>query len=271
MKIMVALLTISSLGECVLATTNDSFTVTGYGTIDVASGYILYGARSNDEPCLWSYDELSLGYGDWGALGVSLWQNTDLTSRRSDALGRMNEWDWAVFYRGGIDLAEGWRFQFEAGHIWYKYHHVHSAYRSAYATMEEWVGRFSLANQYLTPYFEYFYDHRVTHGSFMQGGLKRTLNLATDFSFTPDLTIGGGDGNYNACLYLPYDGSAKGGPTFVQLAGTLTYWFNAHFGLHAHLAYVVLVNDDIRSAIADDGGSLANDFVWGSVGMDFAF
>lgn len=271
LKIGAAIFSAGLLGASASATTNDSFTVTGYASFDVASGYILYGSRQNDEPCLWAYGELTVGYGEFGALGVSLWQNTDLTSRRSEVMGKMNEWDWTMFYRGGINLAKGWRFQLEAGHIWYRYHHVRLAYRAAYATMEEWAGRLSLANPYLTPYFECYYDHKVTHGKFMQGGLKRTFEFGDGFSFTPDLTLGGGDKNYNACLYPPYDGSVMGGPTFVQVASTLAYWFNEHFGVHAKIAYVTLVNDDIRSAVDKDGGTLANDFVWGSIGVDFAF
>ncbi len=271
LKIGAAVLSAGLFSASALAATNDSFKVTGYAAFDVSSGYILYGARMNDEPCLWSYGELTLGYGELGSLGISLWQNTDFTSRRSEALGRINEWDWTVFYRGGVDLSEDWRFQFELGHIWYKYHHIRPAYRATYATMEEWLGRFSLPNPYLTPYFEYYYDHQVTHGRFMQGGVKRTFEFADGFLFTPDLTFGGGDRNYNACLYPPYDCSVKSGPTFVQLASTIAYYFNAHFGIHARIAYVVLVNDDIRTAVDKDGGTLANDFVWGSVGMDFAF
>ncbi len=105
----------------------------------------------------------------------------------------------------------------------------------------------------------------------MQGGFKRTIELADNLFFLPDLTIGGGDRNYNACMYPPYDGSVRGGPTYVQLAGTLTCWINQHFGIHAKLAYVVLINDEIRNAVDAENGTSANDFVWGSVGVDFAF
>lgn len=261
LKIGTATLFAVWLSASASASTNDSIIVTGYASFDVASGYILYGSRSNDEPCLWSYGELTLGYGGVGSLGVALWQNTDLTSRRAEAMGRMNEWDWMVFYRGGIDLTEGWRLQFEVGHIWYQFHDVQPAYRAYYATMEEWGGRLVLMNPYLTPYVEYHYDHQVTRGGFVQGGLKQTFDFTDEFSFTPDLTLGGGNRNYNACLYPPYDDSIACGLTFAQFSGTFAYWFNAHFGVHARVAYVILLNDDIEQA----------DFVWGSAGVDFAF
>lgn len=238
-----------------------AFLVAGSGSVDVSSGYVLYGSRSNDEPCLWTYGELTAGHETFGSLGVSLWQNTDLTSRRSKTMRRMNEWDWYAFYRGGIDLADAGRLQLEAGHIWYKFHGVRAAYRSAYATMEEWAGRLTLENPFVTPYLEYHYDHKVTKGTFILGGLRRTFDFAEGFYFTPDLTIGGGDRNYNECLYPPYDGSIASGLSFAQLTGTIGYWFNAHFGVHARVSYVTLLNDDIDQT----------DFVWGTVGVDVAF
>ena len=262
--------TAAALSAGALAGTND-FHVTGYGSFDLSSGYVLYGARENDEPCYWTYGELDFGYADWGSLGVSLWQNTDMTTRRKDSMRRMNEWDWAVFLRSGIDLADGWRFAFEVGHQWYDYHGLTAAAAPDYKTMGEWFGRVALENPYVTPYFEGYYDHLVYDGAFLQGGLRHAFALPFDLTFTPDLTVGGGSRNYNRCMYPPFDGSAPGGVTFVQVMGTLAYWFNEHFGVHARLAYVVLTDDDIRRAVSDYGDPYANQFVWGSVGVDFAF
>ena len=95
--------------------------------------------------------------------------------------------------------------------------------------------------------------------------------LPFDLTFTPDVTVGGGSRNYNMCMYPPFDGSVAGGVTFVQAMGTLAYWFNEHFGVHARVAYVVLTDDDVRHAVSAYGGPYANQFVWGSVGVDFAF
>ena len=80
----------AALSAGALAGTND-FYVTGYGSFDISSGYILYGARENDEPCYWTYGELSAGYGKFGSLGASVWQNTDMTMRRKDVMRMMNE------------------------------------------------------------------------------------------------------------------------------------------------------------------------------------
>ena len=257
-------------GASALAGTND-FTVTGYASFDVSSGYVLYGALENDEPCCWTYGELNFGYRDWGSLGASLWQNTDMTTRRKEAMRRMNEWDWAVYGRSGLDLWDGIRLSVEAGHDWYNYHGIHSAARDYYHTMEEWYGRVALENPLVTPYFEGFYDHQVYKGAFLQGGLRRTFDLPLGLTLTPDVTVGGGSRNYNACMYPPYDGSVGGGVTFVQAATTLAYWFNAHFGVHARIAYVVLADNDVRHAVKADGGPLENQFVWGTVGIDVAF
>ena len=258
------------IGASALAGTND-FYVTGYGSFDISSGYVLYGARENDEPCYWTYGELCVGYGKFGSLGASVWQNTDMTMRRNDVMRMMNEWDWAVFGRTGIDLADDWRLALEAGHQWYVYGGVKSDYVDVYHTMEEWFGRVALENPFVTPYFEYFYDHKVYEGAFMQGGLRHQFELPFGLLLTPDLTIGGGDANYNACMYPPFDGSVAGGITHVQLMGTLQYWFNDHFGVHARIAYVSLVNGDIRDAVDACGAPYANDHVWGTIGVDVAF
>ncbi len=267
---MAAVLVAIMAGASALAETND-FTVTGYASFDVSSGYILYGARENDEPCYWTYGEIDFGYGDWGSLGVGLWQNTDMTTRRKETMRRMNEWDWSVFGRTGVGLADDWRLALEVGHVWYVYHGIRPAARDFYRTMEEWYGRVALENPFVTPYFEGFYDHQVYKGAFLQGGLRRTLDLPLGLTLTPDVTVGGGSRNYNACMYPPYDGAVGGGVTFGQGAGTLAYWFNAHFGVHAKVAYVVLTDNDIRHAVKADGGTLANQFVWGAVGIDMAF
>ena len=257
-------------GAGALAGTND-FTVTGSASFDVSSGYVLYGARENDEPCYWTYGEINFGYRDWGSIGASLWQNTDMTTRRKETMRRMNEWDWSVFGRSGLDLADVWRLALEAGHVWYVYHGIRPEYEAYYHTMEEWYGRIAVENPFVTPYFDGFYDHKVCKGAFFQGGLRRVFNLPLGLTLTPDVTVGGGSRNYNACMYPPYDGSVGGGITFVQAAGTLAYWFNEHFGVHAKVAYAVLTDDDIRHAVDEADGTLANQFVWGTVGIDVAF
>ena len=269
-KVLAALGVAMSVGAGAFAGTND-FYVAGYGSFDVSSGYVLYGARSNDEPCYWTYAELIAGHRTWGAFGASLWQNTDMTTRRKETMRRMNEWDWTAFYRGGIDLSDTWRFAFEAGHVWYVYHGVRPAWRDAYKTMEEWLGRVALENPFVTPYFEYYYDHQVYEGAFMQGGLRHAFALPFDLTLTPDVTVGGGDRNYLACMYPPFDGSVSGGLSFVQVSAKLAYWFNDHFGVHAMAAFVTIANDDIRDGIDRNGAPYANDFVWGMVGVDVAF
>lgn len=269
-KIHAAVLAALCAGAGAFAGTND-FYVTGYGSFDVSSGYVLYGARSNDEPCYWTYGEVNFGYGDWGSVGASLWQNTDMTTRRKDVMRRMNEWDWAAYCRSGVDLFDDWRFAFEAGHIWYVYHGVRPAWRASYKTMEEWYGKVSLENPFVTPYFEGFYDHQVYQGAFLQGGLRQAFDLPLGLVLTPDLTIGGGSRNYNACMYPPYDGSVGPGITYVQLAGTLAYWFNEYVGVHLKVAYAVLTDNDVRHAVDEEDGTGANDFVWGTIGVDVAF
>ena len=246
--------------------------VSGYGAVEVSSAYVLYGGRQNKEPCWWTYGELNFNADAWGSLGASLWQNTDTTCRRKASMRRMNEWDWAVYWRNGIDLAEGWRLSGEIGHIWYKYHGLRGAGKDVYKTMMEVYGRLELANPCLTPYVAVFHDWKVTDGTFALAGLKRDIALPHGLTFTPDITVGGGDRRYLDNLYPPWGfGGVKGGVSYAQLSGKLSYWFNDHFGVHALLACSVIVDGKIRAGIDADGSDYRKQFVWGTVGVDVAF
>lgn len=270
-RVVLAAFAAVAIGVEAPAGEQDGFKVSGYGSFDIASGYVLYGARSTKEPCYWTYGEVGLAYGKLGSLVASLWQNTDMTTRRKAVMRRMNEWDWGLAYRGGFDLAENWRVAFGVGHIWYVYHGLTPSAAADYHTMEEWSVTVKLENPYVVPFLEGDYDHAVYHGAFWRGGLKREIALPGGFSFTPEFTVGGGTRNYNLCMYPPYDGSVGGGVTYVQLEGTLAYWFNDHFGAHAKIAAVVLTDDRIRDAVKDADSDVANQHVWGSVGVEFAF
>ena len=260
----VAAMTISAYAE---------LDVSAYGSFDVSSAYVLYGARINKEPCFWTYGELNINADEAGTVGASLWQNTDITCRRKNSMRRMNEWDWTVYYRNSCSLSENWRLACEAGHIWYKYHGLQGAVaKSVYKTMMEVYGRVELQNPYATPYIFTAYDWQVTDGTFAICGLKRDIGLPLDITFTPDLSVGGGDDRYLACLYPPWsEEDMKGGVSYVQLSGKLAYWFNEHFGIHAQIAYAVTANNRIRSGIDADGSDYRKQFAWGTIGIDLSF
>ena len=250
---------------------DDAFTLGGCASVDLASGYVLYGARENDEPCLWSYAELCAGSRRWGSLVVGVWQNSDLTARRQDVMRRVNEWDWSVAYRLGVDLCDGVRANLEAGHIWYVYGGVKGDFAASYHTMGEWCGKAALENGIATPYVECYYDHLVYNGLMLLGGLRRSFELPLGLSLLIDLSAGGGDRNYNACLYPPFDGSVPAGVTFAQLSGTLTYWFTENLGAHAKVAYAVLTDESVRQAVRELDDSYATEHLWGTVGVEVAF
>lgn len=270
-RLVCAALAAGAIGAEAPAGERDGFKVSGYGSFDLASGYVLYGARETKDPCYWTYGELDLSYGRWGTVGAALWQNTDMTARRKDSMRRVNEWDWYAFYRNGFDLADGWRLAFDVGHVWYVYHGVRPVAAPYWHTMEEWYATVNLENPYVVPFAEGYYDHAVCKGAFWRAGLKRACALPYGLAFTPKLTVGGGTRNYNAVMYPPYDGSVGGGITYAELEGTLAYWFNDHFGVHAKIAYAVLTDREIRSGVREADSDLANQFVWGQVGMEFAF
>ncbi len=255
-----------------IATADAGLEVSGYGSFDVSSAYVLYGARFNKDPSYWTYGEINATADGWGGPGVALWQNTDMTCRRKDDMRRMNEWDWSAYYRYGYDISEEWQIACEVGHTWYKYHGLKSSAKSVYKTMMEAYGRLELQNPYVTPHLYAAYDWQVTDGTFATAGLKHDIELPFGITFTPDMTVGGGDNRYLACMYPPWgEPEVKGGLSYVQLSGKISYWFNCHFGIHAQAACVAITNDRIRSAIDAGGSDCRKQFVWGTVGVDVAF
>lgn len=258
---------------CLAAGAQAAFSVSGYGSFDVSSAYVLYGSRLNKEPCAWTYAELSATDDTWGGVFASLWQNTDLTSRRRAEMRRMNEWDWTAGARTRWAFAEDWALGLEAGHVWYKYHGLNGpAAKAAYQTMMEIFGRLELENPHLTPYLFAAYDWKVTDGTFATVGLKRACPFSCGLVLTPDFTLGGGDDRYLACLYPPWGaGRVKSGLSYVQAALKAAYPLVGPVGLHATLAYCVLVNDRIRSALHEDSSDVSGQFVWGAVGLDVSF
>lgn len=262
---------VAAMSVCGAEDADGKIDVNAYGSFDVSSGYVLYGALMNDEPCFWTYAGAEASFDGLFSAGISLWQNSDMTCRRKDSMRRMNEWDWSAFLRTGYDIAKNWRIIGEAGHIWYKYHGLTAAASKTYATMEEIYVRAELANPFLTPYFSFRHDHRVTHGEFLEGGLKRDFTLPAGLTLTPDATVGGGTGDYLAVLYPPFDASAGSGVSYVQFALTLSYRFNDNFGVHLKGAFSALTGDDVRSAVRRDGGTYENEFLWAAAGVDWSF
>ena len=243
------------------------------GSAEVASSYVLYGARFNKEPCLWSYAEVAISEPLLGGPALSLWQNTDLTGHRSDVMRRINEWDWTASYRISLSLSGDWALAAEAGHIWYCYAGLASAQvKAAYKTMMEVFARFRLDNPYLVPHLFVAHDWQVCGGTFAVGGLKRDFSLPLDLTLTCDLTAGGGDARYLAALYPPWGaGSVHSALTYAQLAVRLSYPVSDFFGVHVQLAGTVLADPKIRAAVDCDPGDLRKQFVWGTAGFDFSF
>lgn len=247
--------------------------ISAYASFDISSAYVLYCARQNKEPCFWTYGALDFCGDRLGTLELSLWQNTDMTCRRKETMGRMNEWDWRAAYLNTLEIADGWRINAEIGHIWYKYHGLRGKEASkAYATMMEVYGRLSCENPYLTPYVFAAYDHRVTEGTFALLGVKRSFEMSPRWSFTPELSIGGGDGRYLACLYPPWGGEDVGTSiSCSQLSGRLDFKITKSISFYAAMAFSVIVDDEIRQAISRDGSDYANQFVWGNIGVSICY
>lgn len=258
------LLSASALGE-------SDFKLTGYASFDVTSGYVLYGGLENDEPCYWSYLELAVKHDDFGSLGAALWQSTDMTTCRKAMMRRMNEWDYYLFYRNSFALSKAAQLNFETGIIWYKFHGLKKEYESFYHTCEEVYVSLALENDFLTPHFHGFYDFKVANDAFFYGGVRRKVELPLGIELMPDVVIGGGGKGHMRILFPPFDGTIDSTLAYFEASLKLGYWFNDYFGIHARVAWVSLLDDDLRRAVRESDSSYKNDYVWGNIGVDFAF
>ena len=76
----------SSLAADATAATNSpppsAVTLDATVTADVTSGYLLYGALMNSQPCAQGGVEAGASYRNLGRFGVGAWANSDLTGRR---------------------------------------------------------------------------------------------------------------------------------------------------------------------------------------------
>lgn len=252
---------------------DESVKFSGYVSSDIASSYVLYGARINKDPALQTYIELDADIAGFATMGASLWQNTDLTARRKATMGRMNECDFAAFARKSFGIGKNFSLNLEAGHIWYVYSLLHGEQaRSVYKTMMEIYARAELANPWVTPYVFAAHDWQVTDGEFAIAGLKRDFPLADALVLTADFSAGGGDRRYLEALYPPWGAEkVNASLTYTQLSGKLTYSFGYGLAAHLQLGCTLIANRRIRRAIDTDGSDYSKFFCWAAGGIEYSF
>ena len=258
--------------------------LSGYVSADLASGYLLYGALLNSEPCFWTDMRADAALGDFGYVGLQIWSNSDLTDRRKNGMdksgyGKMgkfdNENDFYVHYGNSISLTDDVSLSFELAHVWFTYHdHKRNDSPKGYASTRELNCYLSLDNPIVTPY--YFISHEYNHvdGTYMAGGLKRDFAVSDQLTLTPSVELNGMSKNYFGTMF-PWRENGKpqkNGVAALMLSLKANYAVTDWFSIHAQGAFVSVVNDEVRDGINNTHDSTyMKDFAWGMVGCTFSF
>ena len=263
----------------------------GFGNTGVYSGYQLYGSLVNSQPTWQTYLEgnvnLSCGDLDLGYLGVGLWFNSDLTSRRHESYGRFfNEFDpnihWGKTF--WFDDDRTWGLDYRTSVVWYYYpHHEyqdHPTWGETKTTMD-WNHSFALVNPYITPFLDVVHEFHENHATLLQFGAKRAFEISDNFTLTPMVVAVWRSHLYNWCFPTDFGDvhgwGAKHGSGFATLKIQIdaNYKITDNFGLFAKVAFCSVIDDDLRDNIDDvlHGSAYGDnkDFVWGGVGVTFNF
>lgn len=258
----------------------------GFGNTGIYSGYQLYGSLVNSQPTWQTYLEanvnLSCGDLDLGYLGVGLWFNSDLTSRRHQSYGRFfNEFDpnihWGKTFWFDDDRTLG--LDYRTSVVWYYYpHHEyqdHPSWGETKTTMD-WNHSLALVNPYITPFIDIVHEFHESHATLLQFGAKRAFELSDNFTLTPMVVAVWRSHRYNWCFPTGF-GAFRDGSGFATLKFELdaNYKLTDNFGLFAKVAYCSIIDHDLRHNIDHDlhGNAYGDnkDFVWGGVGVTFNF
>lgn len=263
----------------------------GFGNTGIYSGYQLYGSLVNSQPTWQTYLEgdvnLRFGDVDLGYLGIGLWFNSDLTSRRHQSYGRFfNEFDpnihWGKTF--WFDDDRTWGLDYRTTVVWYYYpHHEyqdHPAWGETKTTMD-WNHSFSILNPYVVPFLDVVHEYHESDGNLLQGGLKKTVGVTDDFSVTPSATFVWRNSHYNWCFPTDFGdvhgwGAKHGsGVATMKLEIDVDYKIAANFGLFAKVAYCSVIDPDLRDNCDDmlHGNAYGDkkDFAWGGVGLTWNF
>ena len=242
-------------------------------TADVTSGYLLYGALMNSQPCAQGGVEAGASYGALGRFGVGAWANSDLTGRRHTFGKAFNEDDFYIHYGQAFEIAENVSFNLRMMHMWYWYPHSTGRTGKGCPSKRELYLIGSIENPYVVPYAMWTHEWELTDGTYFECGLRRRCEVAKGLSLTPAFS-----GNWLSHGYMTIFPAPQGEHSCEQGVGCLRasliaeYAVTEHFSIHARIDYVSLINDEVRGAIRRAHNSpYMNDFAWGSIGCSYSF
>lgn len=268
---------------------------------DFLSAYVWRNAVQNDEmvmePCIWA----DLTVADPFYAGFSIWQNYDLTDRRTDSLRRgLTETDYNVHVGATVWESEDGDVSFglELGHEWYENQFVAKGAGDDYPNTREIYLKATFDNPIVNVYGQASWMYE-DYGAFKSGmhyelGFNKEIELMDSVKFGADWNLNFGDGHYLNYLYggtssgkywdeateeIVDDYAASsagfGGTTVkVYLTWEVTEWFS----VGGVIAYTGILNGAYRDAIGKqgddyffDGDSYPRDFVWGGLQAKLSF
>ena len=272
-RIVIAICTAAAAAQTFGAQKLGAWTFDATATADVTSGYLLYGALMNSQPCAQGGVGAGAAPDALGRFGVGAWANSDLTGRRHTFGKAFNEDDFYIHYGRAFEIAEKVAFNLRLMHMWYWYPHSTGRTGKGCPSKRELYVIGSLENPYVVPYAMFTHEWELTDGSYLECGLRRRCDVGGGFSLTPALS-----GNWLSHGYMTIFPAPRGEDACERGVGCLRasliaeYALTERFSLHARIDYVSLVNDELRGAVRDARNTpYMTDFVWGSVGCSLSF
>ena len=242
-------------------------------TADVTSGYLLYGALMNSQPCAQGGAEAGASTAALGRLGVGAWANSDLTGRRHTFGKAFNEDDFYLHYGRAFEIAEDVALNLRFMHMWYWYPHSRGRTGKGCPSKREFYAIASIENPVVVPYAMWTHEWELTDGTYFECGLRRKCGIGKALSLTPAVSGNWLSHGYMTIFPAPAgDVSCDAGVGCLRASMIAEYAITENFSVHARADYVSIVNDEVRGAIRDAHNSpYRNDFAWGSIGCSYSF
>ena len=230
-------------------------------SVDVLSDYIWRGMISNDNP-VWQ-PSVTVGFdaGDFGSLGLNVWQTYDLTHKRGTATnsrraGGLQEIDYTLTY--GLSLGD---FDLELGHVFYTFpdNNGHSD-QEVYASV-------AYNNDFVTPSAAAYWNYSDSAGNdtsyvYFTLGLSHDFEVAESLTLSPGASLGFGD--------HAMTGSEGGTELTDSTVGlSASYAVTDNFSLGAQLNYTWTPSHTLRH----EGwmGEDKDQILWGGVSAKLSF
>jgi hypothetical protein len=239
---------------------------------DIETAYWARGVISDKKPYSAQFIDLSFDLNPFGRIGGYVWTASALATSGQSYTRRnaYNEFDYAVYYGYGLELAEDWTLETTIAKKWV----VLPGYRPHLNSFSEWDVSQSLKNPYVTPYY---LMRRAYHGQqwcYWEVGLTRSWKFLDDFTFTATFFGDLGDSRHFASQYgaNPHGGRYSDGLMALNLILRLDYAVTENFGIFAFVHQFDVVSSDARAALgASSRPETVKDITIGCIGVELNF